>query len=199
MDAAAAALLGAAIGLTGTVVAPMVTAYQGKRAKSQDLMREAYARGFSCLAKIPRCETVEDHRKLRDKMLDALAHIEIVGTKATSDLYSNVVDAYEAWKIKTTAANTDFAASAKKFEASARSDIDSNDAMGTSTPLLVTRVVVAVLMLTIYWWARFPVAIQTPNRVLGALELGAVILASLFGTYLVADAVIKLVKLLRRG
>jgi hypothetical protein len=46
VDAAAAALLGAAIGLTGTVVAPMVTAYQGKRAKIQDLMREAYARGF---------------------------------------------------------------------------------------------------------------------------------------------------------
>jgi hypothetical protein len=71
---------------------------------------------------IPRCETVEDHRKLRDKMLDALAHIEIFGTKATSDLCSNVVDAYEAWKIKATAANTDFAVSAKKFEASVRSD-----------------------------------------------------------------------------
>ncbi|MEU4248970.1 hypothetical protein AB0F15_16325 [Amycolatopsis sp. NPDC026612] len=67
-------------------------------------------------------------------MLDALAHIEIFGTKATSDLCSNVVDAYEAWKIKATAANTDFAASAKKFEASARSDFDSNDAMGASTP-----------------------------------------------------------------
>ena len=32
MDAATAALLGAAIGLTGTVVAPMVTAYQAKGA-----------------------------------------------------------------------------------------------------------------------------------------------------------------------
>ncbi|VVJ21593.1 Uncharacterised protein [Amycolatopsis camponoti] len=194
MDAATAALLGAAIGLTGTVVAPMVTAYQAKRAKSQDLMREAYARGFACLAKIPRCDTVEDHKKLRDKMLDALAHIEIVGTKATSDLYGDVVDAYETWKIKATAPNTDFAAKAKKFEASARSDIDSTDVVGASTPTVVTRLALAVLALTLYWWARFPVAIQMSNRWLTALELGIVALASMFGVYLVVDAVIKLVK-----
>ena len=108
-------------------------------------------------------------------MLDALAHIEIVGTKAT-------------------APNTDFAAKAKKFEASARSDIDSTDVVGASTPMVVTRLALAVLALALYWWARFPVAIQMPNRWLTALELGIVTLTSMFGAYLVVDAVIKLVK-----
>jgi len=195
MDAATAALFGATIGLTGTVVAPLVTAHQGKRAKSQDLMREAYARGFACLAKIPRCDTLDDHKRLRDKMLDALAHIEIVGTTKTSELYGTVVDAYEAWKING-APNTDFASSARKFHASAREDIDSSEAMGISTPVLVTRLVIAVLALMIYWWARAPETFHEPNRLLTALEFGIATLASMGAFYLVADSVIRLVKLL---
>jgi hypothetical protein len=113
VDAATAVLLGASLGLTGTLVAPIVTSYQAGRAKSQELMRDAYARGFACLARIPRCDTPEDHRKLRDKMLEALTRIEIAGVKTTSDLYGTVVESYEAWKIQG-GANTAFEVSAKK-------------------------------------------------------------------------------------
>jgi hypothetical protein len=198
MDAAAAALFGATIGLTGTVVAPLVNAYQAKRAKSQDLMRDAYARGFACLAKIPRCDTLDEHKRLRDKMLDALAHIEIVGTKTTSDLYGTVVDTYEAWKVNG-APNTDFASSARKFQASARSDIDSSDETGISTPVLIARLIIAVLALVIYWWARSPVTFHEANRLLSALELAIAALVSMVAVYLGVGSVIRLVKLLRHS
>ncbi|WP_158890766.1 hypothetical protein [Amycolatopsis anabasis] len=197
MDAATAALLGATVGLTGTLVAPMVTAYQAKRAKHQDLMRDAYARGFACLAKIPRCETVDDHMRLRDKMLEALAHIEIVGTKKTSDHYSAVVESYEAWKIQD-GPNNSFELSAKKFQESSRADIDSGDVVGTPIPSLVVRVVVAVLVLAVYWWARFPALLKSSDRMLGGLEFGIVILATLLSIWLVVDASVRLAKFVRR-
>jgi hypothetical protein len=191
VDAATAALLGASIGLTGTLVAPSVTSYQARRAKSQELMRDAYARGFACLAQIPRCDTPEDHRKLRDKMLEALAHIEIVGVKATSDLYGTVVESYEAWKIQG-GANTAFEASAKKFQQAARSDIASSDANGTSKPALIGRVVVVLLILAFYWSARFPSLVDSGNRVVGGVEFAVAAAATVCGAWLVVITLAKM-------
>jgi magnesium-transporting ATPase (P-type) len=129
-------------------------------------------------------------------MLDALAHIEIVGTKATGDQHSSVVDVYEAWKIKKTASNTEFGDIAKKFENSARSDIDSSDVAGTSTPLQVVRLVVSVLALAICWWARFPAAIHGSNRWLSALEFGVAVLVSMVAVYFVVDSIMRVIRLL---
>ena len=193
MDAATAALLGASIGLTGTLVAPIVTSYQARRAKSQELMRDAYARGFACLARIPRCDTSDDHRKLRDKMLEALAHIEIVGVKSTSDLYGTVVESYEAWKIQG-GTNSGFESSAKKFQQAARSDIASSDANGASTPALLGRVVVVALLLAFYWWARFPGLLDSGNRALGGLEFAVVTALTVVGLWVVVVSVRKLFK-----
>ncbi|MET8845961.1 hypothetical protein [Amycolatopsis sp. NPDC004625] len=191
MDAAIAALVGAGVGFTGTLVTPIVTSYQARRAKSQELMRDAYARGFACLARIPRCDTPEDHRKLRDKMLEALAHIEIVGVKTTSDLYGTVVESYEAWKIQG-GTNTAFEASAKKFQQAARSDIASSDANGASRPALLGRVVAVLLILAFYWWARFPSLLTSDARVLGGLEFAAVVAVTIIGAWIVVISVIRL-------
>ena len=198
MDAATAALLGASIGLTGTLVAPIVTSYQARRAKSQELMRDAYARGFACLARIPRCDTPEDHRKLRDKMLEALAHIEIVGVKTTSDLYGTVVESYEAWKIQG-GTNAAFEASAKKFQQAARSDIASSDANGASRPALLGRIVAVLLVLAFYWWARFPSLLTSDARVLGGLEFAAVVAATIIGVWIVVISVIRLLRSANSG
>ncbi|QKV80669.1 hypothetical protein [Amycolatopsis sp. Hca4] len=198
MDAAIAALIGAGVGFTGTMVAPIVTSYQARRAKSQELMRDAYARGFACLARIPRCDTTEDHRKLRDKMLEALAHIEIVGVKTTSDLYGTVVESYEAWKIQG-GANTAFEASAKKFQQAARSDIASSDANGASRPALLGRILAVLLVLAFYWWARFPSLLTSDARVLGGLEFAAVVAATIVGVWIVVISVIKLLRSANSG
>lgn len=196
VDAATAALLGASIGFAGVLVAPIVTAYQAKRAKREDLMREAYARGFACLAKIPRCETAAEHARLRDKMLEALAHIEIVGTKATSDHYSALVEGFEAWKIGGGASEA-FEMSARKFQASARTDIASTDASRSSVAANVSRVVVIVLALAFYWWARFPALIGSTDRVLGGIEFAVAAVATMVGIFVAAAAAIRLVKAAR--
>jgi len=196
VDAATAALLGASVGLAGTLVAPIVTSYQARRARSQELMRDAYARGFACLAKIPRCETLEDHRKLRDKMLEALAHIEIVGVKATSDLYSSVVEAYEGWKMRNGPMGP-FESSAKKFQQAARTDIASTDVNGASRPALVGRIAVIVLILAFYWWARFPGLLTSEDRTVGGLEFAVVVVATILGIWLAVLAMIKLARLVR--
>ncbi|GAB3362264.1 MULTISPECIES: hypothetical protein [Amycolatopsis] len=196
MDAATAALLGASIGLAGALVAPVVTAYQAKRAKREDLMREAYARGFACLARIPRCDTSAEHARLRDKMLEALAHIDIVGTKATSDHYSALVEGYETWKIGGGTSEI-FEASARKFQASARTDIASADASRSSAAALVSRVVVIVLALAFYWWARFPALLESADRVLGGIEFAVAAVATMFGIFAAAATTIRLVRAAR--
>ncbi|MFI5590030.1 hypothetical protein ACIA5G_33635 [Amycolatopsis sp. NPDC051758] len=157
-------------------------------------MRDAYARGFACLARIPRCDTPDDHRKLRDKMLEALAHIEIVGVKTTSDLYGTVVESYEAWKIQG-GANAAFEASAKKFQQAARSDIASSDANGASKPTLILRSIVVLALLAFYWWVRFPSLLSSGNRVLGGFEFAGAVVVTICGAWLTVISVIKLRRL----
>ncbi|MGW5701666.1 hypothetical protein [Amycolatopsis japonica] len=197
MDPATAALFGATIGLSGTLIAPLVSSYQTKRTKAQDLMREAYARGFACLARIPRCETRDDHLKLRDKMLDALAHIEMVGTKKTSELYSDVIESFTAWKIDGEP-NSTFALKAKMFQQEARADSRTSESYAMSTPAILLRLIVPLVALSIYWTLRFPVLARPVGNSLDGLEIGVALFATSIGLCFAGDATLRFNRLLRQ-
>jgi hypothetical protein len=93
MDPALAALLGAAIGLTGSVLAPLVTSRHVRAARRRDVMQEAYAEGMRAMSDFPRVRDPGGYDRLRERLFEAQNHVRLVGAPRTSVKFDRFVRA----------------------------------------------------------------------------------------------------------
>ncbi|WP_143051011.1 hypothetical protein [Amycolatopsis pretoriensis] len=120
MDATTAALVGAGIGVSGTIVAPVITAWQGRRAKLSELKRDAYSSGISAMVGIPFADEDEKVEGVYQQVLAALGDIEMHGSPRAAKLYSDVADALGVWR--TSRKLEDFREPMEEFQRVARSE-----------------------------------------------------------------------------
>lgn len=97
MDAAIAALIGAAIGVTGTVVAPIVTSWQARRAKRVDLKRDAYSAGITAMIGTAFADSETKRTEVFQQALSALGDIEMHGSPKAGNLYSDIAEELATW------------------------------------------------------------------------------------------------------
>ena len=90
MDPTLAALLGAGLGLTGTVLAPLVTSRRAHKARRREIMRDAYAEGMRCVSDIPRAKAVEDYESMKERLFAAQIQIRLVGSRKAGRRYDEL-------------------------------------------------------------------------------------------------------------
>ncbi len=82
IDPTIAALVGAGIGMAGTIISPILTSKRTHRARRRDLMLEAYAEGMRSITDIVK-EDVKggyvDHKK---RLVEAQLQIRLAGSQA---------------------------------------------------------------------------------------------------------------------
>ncbi|WP_208719971.1 hypothetical protein [Amycolatopsis circi] len=122
VDAASAALIGAGIGLSGTLVVPIVTSWQGRRAKLHELKRDAYASAIAAMVGILYAEN-ENRREAYREILTALGRIEMFGGRRAANAFNDVAEGLEDWVDGGTIG--DFRAPMNKFQNIARVEIGS--------------------------------------------------------------------------
>ncbi|MEV6904626.1 hypothetical protein [Amycolatopsis sp. NPDC051372] len=121
VDAATAALIGAGIGVSGTVISPVITAWQGRRAKVDELRRDAYAAGISSMVGIPFAKDQIDHEAVYQAILSALGDIEMFGSPQAAQRYSDFADTLDDWRENGKVG--DFSVALKEFQRITRSEI----------------------------------------------------------------------------
>lgn len=84
MDPTVAALLGAGIGMIGTVLAsfitPVLTAQRADRTRNRELRREAYLTGLDAVHRVGNCTTQDAFEKAVEQTYNAMAQIQLVGS-----------------------------------------------------------------------------------------------------------------------
>jgi hypothetical protein len=95
MDAAVAALIGAGIGMTGTLFAPLINARLARREKRRELMRTAYAKGISLLVEFTSTEDAANRRAIAAQMMSVATDIEVMGSNEAAKLFGDFVIAVQ--------------------------------------------------------------------------------------------------------
>lgn len=121
MNAAVAALVGAAIGLTGTVIAPLVAAWQARRAQRESVKRDAYAQGHVAIAQVAYAKSEDDRKDAAKRMLMALANIEMFGSRSAAKHFNDAIEAMEPW-VTSGGALAAFGQPAKDFQEATREE-----------------------------------------------------------------------------
>ncbi|WP_410627711.1 hypothetical protein [Amycolatopsis sp. cmx-8-4] len=87
MDAATAGLIGAAIGMSGTVVTPLVNNWLSRREKRREIRKTTYSEAFRLLGRLLMSEDFEERKDLAMQILTQVSEIQVVGSNETSQAF----------------------------------------------------------------------------------------------------------------
>ena len=94
MDAAVAGLIGAATGLVGPLVVPLLTSRHARTEARRERMRAAYEDAYSSIARISYVSEAARHGEFQ-AVAEALARVQLYGRPRTANLFGDVVSNIE--------------------------------------------------------------------------------------------------------
>jgi hypothetical protein len=138
VDAATAALVGASIGVTGTLLTawlnPFSTARHSQAAKRLELRREAYATAIKAVNSLVSNDTKAEARVAASAMLDPMVQMRLVASPDAARAYGDIYDAVmkiiglsDTDKASTTAPFDEFEEAFSRFVELARADIGTDE------------------------------------------------------------------------
>lgn len=129
MDVVTAGLIGASLGVAGTLggaaINPFTAARHAREAKNIELRREAYAAGLKLVYEITTFDSMDDARPLARAMTGPLVQMQLVASQDVAELYADLADIVsKIVKEGASESHLDFFGEAYKlFRDAARADI----------------------------------------------------------------------------